>query len=282
MRGGERSVGPSGARVVGVVGASGGIGTSCLAAALATRAAMAGQTVVCADADPGGGGLDALFDLESRPGIRWPDLMGVRGHLDGAMLLGHLPESAQGVAVLSAAGVDAGPVPPIKRADDGSPDVATDLDPDAAIADRQAHPGTAVPRVVVSALAAAVDTMVLDLGGVASLGRGSLIGAQACGDLVLVVGASVPALARAGRAASALTAADTERVWLAQRCPRGRADLADLVTEHLGLPLLGVILDDPRLDAALVRGVAPGSSRSRIGDAADSMWRALARQERAA
>lgn len=242
------------ARVVGVVGASGGVGTSCLACALAVRSALAGDVVACADAAPSGGGIDALFDAESRPGARWPDLAQARGRLDGAALLQHLPAAAAGVRVLSA-----------------RPDALDAPRPDALESD---------PALVLHALATAVDTVVLDLGTPWS--GSSLSGIAACDDVVLVVGAGVPALARAAGAAGIVREAAPGRAWLAQRAPRGCADLADLVADRLELPLLGVVLDDPRLDEALARGAVPGTPRSRLGDVAERMWRLLRVQERAA
>jgi len=264
--------GAGGAAVVGVLGASGGVGTSCVAAALATVAARTGLRTVCADASAHGGGIDALFDLESRPGARWPDLAAARGRLDGAALLRHLPVSADGVHVLAAA------------------DQPADQPPGQPLGSEGADPGP-----VLTALAAAADALVLDLGtaggagpigavGPAAAGSGppSGSGPPCCDDLILVVGAGVPALARAGRAAAIVAAGGAGRAWLVQRVPRGRADLADLVAERLGLPLLGVVPDDPRLDDALARGVPPGAARTRLGALADRFWGVLAAQERIA
>ena len=259
----------SGARVVGVVGASGGVGTSCLACALAVRSALAGDLVGCADATPGGGGIDALFDAESRPGARWPDLAQARGRVDGAALVRHLPAAAAGVRVLSAR----------PDAHEGSrPDAHEGSRPDA----HEAHPDAlgADPAPVLQALAVAVDTLILDLGTPWS--GGALAGIEACDDVVLVVGSGVPALARAAGAAALVRDAARGRAWLAQRAPRGCADLAELVADRLELPLLGLVLDDPRLDDALARGVVPGTHRSRLGDVAERMWRLLRAQERAA
>lgn len=247
-------------RVVGVVGGSGGVGTSCLAAALATRARSDGWSVVCADAGAWGGGIDALFDLESRPGVRWPDLAEASGRLDGAVLLRHLPESAGGVRVLSAATTT--PDEPGHDPGRGTP--------------------AAAAAAVFEALTRVVDVLVLDLGTVPAAGLATAWGEVGCTDLLLVVGTGVPALARAGRAAEALTTGACEQVWLVQRCPRGRADLAELVAERLGLPLLGVVPDDPRLDDALARGEAPGSGRSRLGAVAHQLWTGLTREERVA
>jgi secretion/DNA translocation related CpaE-like protein len=66
--------------------------------------------VVLVDADGLGGGLDLLVGAETAPGLRWPDLTGVRGRVDGAAVAGALPVVG-GVRVLTAARDPGGPVP---------------------------------------------------------------------------------------------------------------------------------------------------------------------------
>jgi hypothetical protein len=78
-------------RVIGVTGASGGLGTSTLTVALAVRAAPHVGATVAVDGAPGGGELDVTACLEHLPGLRWPDLSAARGGLDGVALLRALP-----------------------------------------------------------------------------------------------------------------------------------------------------------------------------------------------
>ena len=78
-------------RVIGVIGASGGLGVSTLAVALAVRAGPLVGATVAVDGAPGGGALDVTACLEHCPGLRWPDLALARGSLDGAALLRALP-----------------------------------------------------------------------------------------------------------------------------------------------------------------------------------------------
>jgi hypothetical protein len=77
--------------VIGVVGASGGLGASTLAVALAVRAGRHAGVSVCVDARPVGGGIDVTACLEHVPGVRWCDLAGLEGEVDGAALLRALP-----------------------------------------------------------------------------------------------------------------------------------------------------------------------------------------------
>lgn len=97
-------------RVLGVIGASGGLGVSTLAVALAVRAAGTVGATVAVDGAPGGGALDVTACVEHRPGLRWADLAGAEGAIDGAALLRELP--GEGPARVLAG---RGPAPP----DDG-------------------------------------------------------------------------------------------------------------------------------------------------------------------
>lgn len=84
--------------VVSVVGATGGVGASTLAAGLAFRAAQRGTSSVVVDADPFGGGIDLLFGAERSSGWRWDRFT----HAEGQMgdLRPVLPE-VDGVSLLS-------------------------------------------------------------------------------------------------------------------------------------------------------------------------------------
>ncbi|MEO6412303.1 MAG: hypothetical protein ABIO48_06905 [Pedococcus sp.] len=78
-------------RVMGVIGASGGLGASTLAVALAVRAGPHVGATVAVDGALDGGALDVTACLEHRSGVRWPDLAAAQGGLDGAALLRVLP-----------------------------------------------------------------------------------------------------------------------------------------------------------------------------------------------
>lgn len=88
------------ALTVGVIGGRGGAGASTLACALAVTAARGGQRTVLVDADPLGGGLDVLLGGERTDGLRWPDLAGSRGRVNGGALEESLPR-LHDLAVLS-------------------------------------------------------------------------------------------------------------------------------------------------------------------------------------
>ena len=100
--------------VVGVLGASGGLGASTLTVALALTAAQGGLApspqAVAVDGVLSRGGLDVTACVEHVAGLRWADLTGARGSVDGQDLLAELPRAC-GVPVLSAA-PQAPPPPP--------------------------------------------------------------------------------------------------------------------------------------------------------------------------
>lgn len=70
-----------GGRLVRIVGASGGLGASTLAAGLAQTAARSGPSALV-ELARAGGGLDILMGLEREAGWRWDELVGATGHLD--------------------------------------------------------------------------------------------------------------------------------------------------------------------------------------------------------
>ena len=90
----------------------GGAGASTVATALALAAAPeASCGVLLVDGDGWGGGLDLLLGAERSPGVRWPELAGVRGRVSGPALVAALPE-AHGIPVLAASREAPGEVAP--------------------------------------------------------------------------------------------------------------------------------------------------------------------------
>lgn len=87
-------------KVVAVVGASGGVGASVLAVALARQAARSDLRCVLVDADATGGGLDLVVSSEPLVGSRWADLAQARGRLASSALIDALPRYGE-VALLS-------------------------------------------------------------------------------------------------------------------------------------------------------------------------------------
>src|SRR5690349_6789560 len=103
VAGGEgRSMTALSAPLVVVLGASGGLGASTWAAALAWRMSLHLGECVLVDGDVCGGGLDMTCGTEHVPGLRWADLSRMRGAASCARLLAALPCGE--VPLLSAGG----------------------------------------------------------------------------------------------------------------------------------------------------------------------------------
>ncbi len=89
-----------GAAVVGVMGASGGVGASTLAVLLASEAAARGTRTLLVDGDEWGGGLSTAFSAQHLPGLRWPELLSTSGTINPDQLAASLPQLGA-VAMLS-------------------------------------------------------------------------------------------------------------------------------------------------------------------------------------
>ncbi|KQB87229.1 septum site-determining protein Ssd [Corynebacterium lowii] len=87
-------------RVLGIIGAVGGAGTSTLAVAAARKLAEKQPTILI-DAVPQSGGLDLLLGCEETPGARWPDVRLAEGNTAPEDVLAALPGRDR-VSVLSA------------------------------------------------------------------------------------------------------------------------------------------------------------------------------------
>jgi secretion/DNA translocation related CpaE-like protein len=235
--------------VIGVAGGSGGVGASVLAAALGVRAVAAGRTAVCVDGDRLGGGLDVTLGLEQEHGLRWPDLAGVRGRVDGDDLLRRLP-TVDGLAVLSF---------------DRSSDVA---------------PAEEAVREVLAALVTVVELVVVDLPRPDEPLFGVCVGAV--DGVVLLGGSGVRQLAALSAVAPRL-GSRCDEVWLALRSVGRDDQLADVTAGALDLPLVALVPHDPTLEADLLHGTPPGSAaRTALAAAADTILAQLLAATRAA
>jgi len=225
--------------VLGVQGMSGGVGASTLTAALAVRAHAAGRSVVAVDGCRWGAGLDLRLGLEGEPGLRWPDLGGLRGEADGAALLAELPHG-NGPPVLSWA-----------RAPD--------------------RRGPTEPWRLLGALSATVELVTCDLPPLGSADSSAWW--HACQRIVLLVGTGVDAVGAASAGADLLP----HPAGLVLR--RGADDslAPSTVCAALGLPVLAELAHDRRLPGALARGEAVGRSGATARCADDLLAAMLAR-----
>jgi len=213
-------------RVICVVGGSGGVGATTLAAGLAFVSARTQRTMLI-DADPRSGGLDLLLGVERTPGWRWPRLATARGHLGD--LTGQLP-CVEDLDLLS-------------MARDESPP-GWEL---------QAEQLSAVLMSAMRSHEITVVDVSRNLGGAGweALRRAELV--------VLVVRDDVRGVA-AGREVARALARECVRYGLVVRQGRSRLLEPSLVASGVGWPLLGSFTDDPALLLAAERGDPPARS----------------------
>lgn len=206
-----------GSAVVGVMGASGGVGASTLAVLLAAEAAARGTRTLLVDGDEWGGGLSTALSAQHVPGLRWPDLLRASGTINPEQLAASLPQLGA-VAMLSW--------------------------PSRVQADAPVQTAAAVGEVV-RAATAAYGLVVVDIArnpaALASL-------APHCQGLAVVV----PARARAAAATVALIPQLPPMPLAAVvRGPLGEGLDAAMVAGAVGLPLAGQFMHVPRLAEAL-------------------------------
>lgn len=217
-----------------VVGASGGVGASCVAAALALEAARRTGSSALVDLHLDGGGIDVTVGVEHVPGPRWPDLLRVRGEVDGESLVRILPRQGS-CGVLAADG----------RRWWASPDTRVRTTVVHAVLESLRHSGVGV---VVDCPAARVPPVVQP------------------GDLVVVVASTtVRGLADLDALCGRLVDGDNPplgsgRLRLLTRGAPAPPGLLDAVAEQVGAPVLVHVGDDRRVVRDLARGEWPGRS----------------------
>jgi secretion/DNA translocation related CpaE-like protein len=225
-----------GSRLLALVGGAGGAGASTVAAGLCFAAALSGRRSLLLDCDPFGGGIDLLVGAERIDGWRWPRLAAAKGRLGD--LRGQLPV-ADGVDVLAMG----------RRSWPAGPSPST--------------PDAEQMKAVLASAGRSHDLIVADLPR--GLGEGPLAVLRRADLALVVVPADLRGLA-AGRELSAeLNTACASLGVLVRQSRAGRIS-ADAVADGLGLPVLGVIADEPALRAGAERGHPPGRSpRSPLG-----------------
>ncbi|MGW5240222.1 hypothetical protein ACWEOW_14930 [Monashia sp. NPDC004114] len=294
--------------VIAFVPASGGVGASTLAAAVAVRAAMVGRSCAAVDLDRYAGSLEVRFGVEHSAGWRWPELSEVAGVVDGEALAAELPMSC-GVAVLAGYGPhgwgrapgDVPGGPPGGQWTEGSgEDDGEPFGRKLGASPSEAREGgdfLVQLADVVTGLSLALDLTVLDL----SRDVDVLAAVAHLVDAVVVVAGSdvgqltalshvVPGVRRVVRA-SRVAGGSWEsgppplpvEPWLVLRGTGVEPALQDLVMDALDVPLVAVVGDDRLVLGDLADGLPPGArARGDVVRAADAVLLRLARQELAA
>ena len=212
--------GPRRAPVVAVLGGSGGVGASTLAATLACLGARR-QPSALVDTDLTGGGIDLLLGAEQSGGWRWPRLSGAEGHV--GELRRYLPV-VEGVSLVSMA---RGPTPDLAR------------EPLAAI---------------IGSLRRGHGLVILDPGR--ALTQAARESSRLASQVVLVVHACVRGVAAAREVLR--THQPEGAVALLRRAGPGVS--ASMVADALGIEVVGSLPQDGRLPGAAERGEPPTRS----------------------
>ncbi len=217
---------PTRARVVAVVGGSGGAGASVLATALAVTARRRGLDTLLIDGDPLGGGVDLVLGWERMQGLRWPELVDARGRVNPPALVAALPGEGS-LAVLSFGRTDLTGAP--------APAMAAALD-----AGRRGR-----------------DLVVIDLPR--CFDEASLMALTAADRCYLVVPAEIRACAAAERI-GAVIGRNCPSMAVVVRAVIPDGIRPEEVAEALGLPLAGVMAQEPRLARSWQSGEPPARS----------------------
>jgi len=218
-------------RLIALVGGTGGVGCSTVAAGLAIVGARIGRRTLLLDCDPFGGGIDLLVGAERIDGWRWPRLASASGELGD--LAGQLPQ-IDGVDVLSMARSSA-----------------------SLSATAPSEPDQASMECVLSSVERSHDLVVADLPrALDETCREVLVRAD---DVVLLVPATVRGVAASRRVGGDLVRGGLRPVVLVRESRASRIS-PDAVAEGLGMPLLAMIGDEPALRLGAERGDPPARS----------------------
>jgi secretion/DNA translocation related CpaE-like protein len=212
-----------GARVIGVIGGSGGAGATTFACALGQWAARTGDTVVI-DCDPQGPGLDRVLGLERTDGFRWDALCQTTGRLSARALRDALPRAGS-LGVLS------------WYVDSRAQTLQAFAVREALSAARRGH------ETVVVDLPRAADKLVDEV-------------AARCDQLVVLTTASVLGVGAAAR----MRARFAEHAGIGVVL-RGEAVSSADVAAAVGVPVLAQMRDQPRLEEWVDLGLGPLRSR---------------------
>lgn len=210
---------PGRARVIGVIGGTGGAGATTFACALGQWAARAADAVVI-DCDPQGPGLDRILGVERRDGFRWDALCQTTGRLSARALREALPRTGS-LGVLS------------WYVDGRVATLQAFAVREALSAARRGH------AVVVVDLPRSPDALVDEL-------------AARCDQLLVMTVASVVGVAGAARMRARFAEHPDVAVVL-----RGEAFAAAEVRRAVGLPVLAQMRDQRGLAEAVDLGLGP-------------------------
>ena len=207
------------AKVIGVLGVSGGLGASVLATSIALKFANENKVVI-AETQEFSGGLDVLWGIEEQNGPRWPALINSLGQVLPVDILRALPA----VGTVSVIAMDSKSTARIEN-----------------------------QIQVIHELATVVDYVILDLPNPADQRLSELI--EYCDDLILIVGATIRSTNAANQLMNFLP--KLRQAKLVVRELPGSALEPLSISKTLGVNLVGTIAADQKITEHLERGLSP-------------------------
>lgn len=207
-------------KIVGVLGATGGLGTSLIASWLAIMFAQSNNSVALAETNFCSGGLDVLWGIEETKGTRWADLIYSSGRIAPQDLYRSLPK-ANGISILSTDSQDG-------RAPNNSVEIISDL-------------------------SQSVEVLVIDLAKSNEAGAAELV--ELCTDLVIVTGSTIRSTSATNQLIQLIP--NLAKAKLIVRMIPGSGLDAINVSKTLGLQLLGTVATDQKIVEHLEQGLSP-------------------------
>lgn len=214
---------------VALISACGGAGASVLSTAVAIGAQRVGRSVLLADCDQWGAGLDVILGVEAKGGVRWTDLAAPAGRLPADALHQALPRLTVGRGQL-----------PVLCHDRNSP---AEVSPE-------------LIDVVLETGRRAGDVTIVDLPRYPTAASERVV--ERADLTVLVMPSDVRACFAAGRIANRLRD-NGGRVGLVVRGPSPGGLGADDISDLLGLPVIARMRPQPGLARDLEAGRPPGT-----------------------
>jgi secretion/DNA translocation related CpaE-like protein len=205
--------------VIGVLGASGGVGTSLLASCLAGQFAVSNQ-VVLVETNSCSGGLDVLWGIEEQSGSRWPELITSAGKILAADVIKSLPSVGQ-VSILSS--------------DSQNAELPKNL------------------TSQIQDLTNSTQVIVIDLPSCESSDFRKLL--ELCSEIIITVGSTIRSTNAVNQLLQKFPELTSAKIVIRTLPGTGLESLS--IAKTLGLPLIGQIPTDHKITEYLEQGISP-------------------------
>lgn len=212
-------------RIIGVLGASGGLGCSLIASSIAANFATSKKSALLVETDLFSGGLDVLWGIEETKGSRWSDLINHSNQILPIDIFRSLPKSDD-VSLLSSDSKDS------------------------------RHPENLSKTI--EELSSTSDLVVIDLPKPAHPEFENLFGL--CTEIVLLVGSTIKSISAANQLL--IQYLDSTKILLVVRNLPGTNLSALNIAKTLKLELIGQLTSDQKITEHIEQGLSPAKITS--------------------